>query len=392
MKTRFYNGRIVLRDRILDRGELLCEDGVIRSVGTAEAADEAVDLNGALLVPGFIDIHCHGGGGYDFMDGSCEEIRKIAKHHLNHGTTTLVATTMTDRPENIEAALTRLHELFDADDALTLHGVHMEGPWFSPEECGAQDPSIMSLPTPEAMEQWLMKFPRIERFSMAPELPGAMECGRYGKSRGVVIALGHTAADFDTALEAAKNGYTLATHLYSGMRGVIRVNAYRVAGAVEGCLFDDSMTVEIIADGKHLPISLLRYIYKLKGADRICLITDANRGSGGKEGDYVTVGSLANGTPAIINDGVAKVLDGTCFAGSVATTDRLFRNMAMYTEAPLTDVCRMASTTPARIMGYTDRGEIAPGKRADLVVLDQNYDVREVYLAGRPVKDKEETK
>jgi hypothetical protein len=193
-------------------------------------------------------------------------------------------------------------------------------------------------------------------------------------------------ADFSLIEEASQNGYTLMTHLYSGMKGVTRKNAYRIAGAVEAGLYFDHIFVEIIADGKHLPPELLKFIYKIKGADRICLITDASRACGFPEGATSKIGSLLRGTDIIVEDGVAKLPDRTAFGGSVATFDRLVRTMADAIGDDPVSLSRMASTTPASVMGFDDRGEISEGKKADLVITDKKYNVKKVISSGELVK------
>ena len=381
MKKQIINARIVLPTGILENGVCRFDNGIIEYVGR-EALDgiETVFADGAYLMAGFVDIHCHGGGGYDFMDATSEEMLKIADFHLSHGTTTLVATTMTDREEAIFAVLDRFAEL--GEDRITLHGVHLEGPWLSPMQCGAQDTSKMALPSEKKLLEMIEKYPFIERISAAPELPSGMEVGRLGRERGLVMALAHTDADFDTGVCAADNGYTLITHLYSGMKGVTRVNAYRVAGLVEAGLVDDRLVCEVIADGKHLPAGLLKLIYKCKGADGICLITDSMRGAGLDEGCETMLGRMSDGVPCIIEDGVAKLPDRQAFAGSVATTDRLLRTMYDFVTENLSELSKMLSLTPARVMGYDDRGSIEVGKRADLLIVDEKIKINKIFLKG----------
>ena len=388
MKKEFLNGtgqivnaRIVLSDSVLDGATCRFSNGIIEYIGK-EALPSAptVDAEGGYLMPGFIDTHCHGGAGYDFMDASPEEMLKIADFHLSHGTTTLVATTMTDRMDAITSALDRFAEL--GEDRGTLHGVHLEGPWLNPLQCGAQDTAKMALPNKDAMLSLLEKYPFIEKISAAPEMDGGMELGRIGADRGVVMSIAHTDADFDQTVLAADNGYSLVTHLYSGMRGVTRINAFRVAGCVEGALFDDRLTCELIADGCHLPLNLLRYIYKVKGADRICLVTDAMRGAGSKDGEEVILGRLDDGVRCIVEDGVAKLPDRQSFAGSVATTDRLMRVMHEGAGVDIVSVSKMLSGTPAALMGYTDRGRIERGLRADLIIVDKKLNINKIFLKG----------
>ena len=386
MTTQIIGARIVLPDGILENGVCRYTDGIIDYIGSEpQAADEAIDARGAYLLAGFIDIHCHGGNSFDFMDASPDEMREISRFHLSHGTTTLVPTTMTDRTENIRAALDRLKALYESGDALTLTGVHLEGPWLSPAQCGAQDTSKMQLPSKEALDAFLADYPFISRISAAPELPFGMELGDYATSRELVVALAHSDADFDTTVESASHGYSLMTHLYSGMKGVVRVNAYRVAGAIEAGLVDDRLVAEIIADGKHLPAGLLKLIYKCKGADGICLITDAMRGAGLANGQNTMLGRMDDGVPCMIDDDVAKLPDLTAFAGSTATTDRLVRTMHDLAGIDLVSISRMASATPARVMGFDDRGTIELGKRADLVLINDALPVTQVILHGTPV-------
>ncbi len=380
------NAEIVLATETIKNGCVVVKDGKIIFVGANDTFStnetyETVDAKGMYLLPGFIDIHCHGGNGFDFMDATADEMRKISEFHLQHGTTTLYATTMTDSWENIEAALKNYDELVGKNGLLTLGGVHLEGPWFSPNQCGAQDKSNMLLPSKAKIDELTKKYPFVKRISIAPELKDAIEVGRYAGEKGLVVSAGHTDADFDTVIKASENGYALLTHFYSGMSGVVRKNLYRVAGAVEAGYYSDDLNVEIIADGKHLPDSLLKLIYKVKGADKTCLITDGTRGSGLNEGDTFKLGRRDTGVDCVIEDGVAKLIDKSSFAGSVATADRLFKKMTDC-GISIVDVSKMSSGTPARIMGLTDRGEIKEGKRADLILMNGDSEVQQVFLNG----------
>ena len=384
MKTQIINAKVILDDQILYNGVVAFNNGFITYVGNEEQqVDKTIDAKGNFLFAGFIDIHCHGGNGLDFMDATQSEMTEISKFHLKHGTTTLYATTLTDTMENIENALKVYATI---ENPLTLAGVHLEGPWFSPLQCGAQDTSTMSLPTVKKFEELMRKYPFIKRVSIAPELDGALEVGKCGKSWGISMSIGHTDADFDTVVKASNSGFNLMTHFYSGMRGVVRKNAYREAGAIEGGYYCDNLAVEIIADGKHLPHSLLKLIYKIKGADKICLITDGTRGSGLNDGETFMLGKLDGGTLSIIEDGVAKLPDRTSFAGSVATTDRLVRTMHDLAKVNLCEISKMASKTPAKVMGLTDRGYIAVGMRADFVFMDENLNVQKVIFKGEEVE------
>ena len=384
MKTLIKNVNVVTAKEVINNGAVVIEDGLIVKIGQ-DTASEVIDGKGAYLIPGFIDLHCHGGIGLDFIDCSVEEMEKLSSFHLSHGTTTMLATTLTARPEITENCLKTIGEYKEKNPDGILIGMHMEGPWFSPAQCGAQDPFNMAKPSKKEIERIKEQYPFVLRASVAPELDGAMEFGRKGSELGVVISVGHTDADFDTVVKASENGYTLMTHFYSGMKGVERVNSYRVAGAVEAGYYLDDMDVEIIADGKHLPYSLLKLIYKIKGADKIALITDATRGCGFPNGTKTFIGPKQDAMEIIIDDDVAKLGQGS-FAGSTATYDRLYRTMADAVGKDFVALSKMASTTPARIMGFKDRGEIAVGKRADLILMSENLEIEKIIYKGNIVK------
>ena len=352
MRGQIIHANIVLPDGILSDGVCGYCDGIIDYIGREPQTDVeiTVDAKGAWLLPGFIDIHCHGGNGLDFMDATPDEMTEIAKFHLRHGTTSLLATTMSDRWEAVYAVLDRFAILKEQGRQGTLHGVHLEGPWLNPAQCGAQDTEKMDMPDVARLHRMLEMYPFVERISAAPELPGGMELGRAGSAQKCVMSAAHTDADFEQIEEAVDNGYTLMTHLYSGMGMTVRKNAFRIAGAVEAGLYDDRLFVEVIADGRHLPTTLLKFIHKCKGADRICLITDAMRAAGLADGETSMLGRMNDGVPVIVEDGVAKLLDRLSFAGSVATADRLLRVMHLEAGINLIEVSRMLSATPAKVM------------------------------------------
>ena len=228
----------------------------------------------------------------------------------------------------------------------------------------------------------------IKRWSAAPELKGAINFGRYLQDAGIIASVAHTDAIYEDVVLASKNGYSLFTHLYSAMSGVTRRNGYRYAGVIESAFLIDEMDVEIIADGTHLPAPLLQLIYKIKGPDRIALITDAMRGAGMLEGESV-LGNKDKGLKVLIEDGVAKLIDRTAFAGSVATTNRLVRTMIQMAEIPLIDAIKMMSTTPARIMGVQDtKGSITVGKHADIVIFNDQIDIDKTMIKGEVLYSK----
>ena len=386
MKTAINDIKIVTVGGIV-HGSVEVDGGIITKISkTPLDGGYPIDGTGKYLIPGFIDMHCHGGLGLDFIDCTAEEMEVLAMHHLMHGTTTMLATTLTATEKTINDCLKTFGEYKKANPDGTLLGVHMEGPWFSPEQSGAQDPHTMKKPNAEELEKIKKEYPFVLRVSAAPELEGGMEFGLKAKELGIVASVGHTDADFDTVVEASENGYSLMTHFYSGMKGVTRVNTYRVAGAVDAGYYLDDMNVEIIADGKHLPQSLLKLIYKLKGVDKISLITDATRGCGLPEGTQSFIGPKEAAIPMLIENGVAILKDRTAFAGSTATFDRLYRTMADAIGKDLVALSKMASYNPAKILGLNDRGEIAEGKRADLIVMDENLNVEKIIYKGNIVK------
>lgn len=386
----FQNAAVIKPDGV-ELGDVLVENGKIAEVSfgkkiTAEA--QVIDASGKYLSPGFIDIHTHGGGGADFMDGSVEDIRTACKMHRNHGTTTIVPTTLTSTEQSLYDCLELFNQVNPKEtDMPEILGLHLEGPYFSYEQRGAQDPKYLRNPDPKEYEEVLRRTDRVCRWSFAIELEGGMEFLHTLRSRGIVASLAHSDANAGQVKEAYENGLQAMTHFYSGMASVRRVNAYRVAGAVEAGYLLDDLFVEVIADGCHLPGELLELIYKVKGADKICMVTDSMRAAGMPDGEYF-LGSKEDGMFTIVEDGVAKLPDRSAFAGSVATTDRLVRTMKALTSAPLHEVIRMASLTPAELMGIDDRkGSVSVGKDADLLLLDEKLQVTKVMIRGKLVEE-----
>jgi N-acetylglucosamine-6-phosphate deacetylase len=252
---------------------------------------------------------------------------------------------------------------------------------------GAQNPRYIRNPDPNEYLDILGRSASIKRWSAAPELEGAIEFGRCLKSKGILAALAHTDAIYEEVIVAFENGYTLATHLYSAMSGVTRKNAYRFAGAIESAFIIDEMDVEIIADGIHLPPPLLKLVYKIKGADKTALITDAMRAAGMPEGESI-LGNIDDGLKVIVEGGVAKLPDRTSFAGSVATADRLVRTMVAC-DIPLIDAIKMITATPARILEVSDKkGSLVAGKDADIVIFNNNIEIDTTIIRGRIVYSK----
>lgn len=387
MKTLIKNARVVLPDRIVG-GAVLVHGGIISRVITdgegLPAADEVIDAEGDWLAPGFIDMHTHGAGGSDFMDGTVEAYRRAAVMHARHGTTLLFPTTLTSTNELLfESFETYRKALEEVHEGAAFGGMHLEGPYFSPQQAGAQDPRYLRNPSPE---DYLPIMERgeglLKRWSFAPELDGSEEFASCLKSHGILASIGHTNATFEQCDAAYRSGATHLTHFYSCMSTVTRRNAYRHAGVVEYGYWQDGMTVEIIADGIHVPKSLLNLLVKLKGCDGIALVTDSMRAAGMPEGPSI-LGGLSDGQEVVVEDGVAKLMDRSAFAGSVATADRLVRTMLDLTDVSLPEAVRMASLVPARIMGLDSaKGSIEPGKDADLVIFGDGIKVKRTIIKG----------
>lgn len=385
-------GRNILTPIRLIEGEIAFEDGYISYVGerdkSTDGACRIYDAENATVTPGFIDLHVHGGGGHDFMDGDPAAFHGAAHMHALHGTTTLLPTCsacgegdMMEFLQAYHAARNWRMQTMSAD----MPGVHMEGPYFSPAQAGAQNPDCIVPPRPEQYTKLVeMGKGHILRWSAAPELPGAMEFGRYLRKMGIQASIGHSNAEESVVAEAIENGFSHITHLYSGTSTIIRKLGYRFPGIVESAYLYPELTSEVIADGHHLPASLLQLAYRSIGVRRLALITDALRGAGMPEG-MSEMGSIKDPRPCLIEGGVAKLTDRSAFAGSVTTTDRLVGNMVRLAGASLTDAVKMATITPARIMGWKDRGMLSVGMRADIVLLDEDFRTVKTFVQGKEI-------
>ncbi len=380
---RIKSDKIILEDRIFD-GYVYFEDGIITDVTAEERpADEVYDMTGYYVSPGFIDIHAHGGGGYRF-EGSTEEIVNGCNFHLKHGTTSICPTvsaapfaSMAESAQSIRAAM--------ADPRVqgTILGVHMEGPYLSAKQAGAQCPTHITAPVEEDYLPFIRENADvIARWTYAPENDTEEKFAKTLQKYGIIASAGHTDAIYDDMRRAFENGCSLVTHLYSCTSTVTRDRGFRRLGVIETAYLMDDLFVEIICDGKHLPSELIRLIHKVKGADRIALVTDSLALAGTEQ----THGFMQD-TEFIIEDGVCKLMDRSAFAGSIATADRLVRVAVKEAGISLSDAVRMITLTPARIMGLKSKGRIAPGADADLAILDGDIRVIGVFAKGSPVRD-----
>lgn len=366
--------------------DVLIKDGMIAAIQHPNTlhGDVIVDASGLYLSHGFIDIHVHGGGGHDFMDGTVEAWKGASALHLRHGTTAMVPTTLAAQTQD-------LLDMFDIykqckpylPGGAKLLGLHIEGPYLAPAQCGAQDPAFIRNPDPSEYKQLLDACPDILLWTIAPELPGALAMGDFLMQNGVVPTIGHSEATYEQVCESMLHGFAHIAHLYSATSTIVREMGFRKEGIVESAYLLEGLTCELIADGCHLPAGLLQMAYRFIGPDRLCLVTDAMRAAGQTEGES-TLGSLKNGQRVIIEDGVAKMPDRSAFAGSVCTADRLVRNAIQLGGATMADAIKMMTETPARVLGLSDQtGIVAVGRAADLVAFDQDIRVRMVMTDGQ---------
>lgn len=313
------------------------------------------------------------------MEGTEQAFRQAVKTHMQHGTTAIFPTLSSSTAAMMDAACHTCDQLMK-EPGSPIMGLHLEGPYFNPRKAGAQMPEIIRNPDPKEYHHFVEDYDCVRRWDVAPELPGAIEMGKYITSKGVVAAIGHTAAEYDDVKRAYDAGYSLATHFYNAMPGFHNVREYKHAGTVESVYLMENMSVEMITDGIHVPVPILRLIYTIKGVERTALITDALAVSGSSS-------TKAFDPRVIIEDGVCKLSDRSALAGSIATMDRLINVAVTKANIPLRDACRMASETPARIMGIYDRkGSLQRGKDADIMILDNDIQLRAVYSMGELVE------
>ncbi|MCI0381106.1 MAG: N-acetylglucosamine-6-phosphate deacetylase [Gemmataceae bacterium] len=369
--------------------------GRIRAIGQGASVDSAsspilVDLDGKYLAPGFLDLHVHGGAGHDFMDGTADAFRAVCRAHLRHGTTSLTPTTTVARHDQHLAFLECCRRFKNnGSGGARVLGAHFYGPYFALEARGCHPGDTVRAPVEQEFQQYLAYADCINRATVAPELPGAEAFVRACRQHGIGCNAGHTHATFEQMEAALSWGVTHVDHLFCAMsdRAKLRQSqTYPMRGGVmEATLFFDQLTTEFIADGKHLTRELLLLAHKIKGPDRLALITDCNRALDMPDGEYL-FGPKDGGELIVKRDGVGIMPDGQSLASSVVGMDHCVRTFHQLTGVPLYEVVRMASLTPARIAGVDkDLGSIEPGKSADFVVLDQELRVRAVYLAGELV-------
>lgn len=381
MLTQIINGQILTPQGWLNDGSVLISDGKILEITNSDLAvigAKVIDAKGMYIVPGFVAMHVHGGGGYDFKQATAEAFEAATKAHLNHGATTIFPTISSSSFATLKQAVS-VCETKMKEKGSTILGLHIEGPYLNPKMAGnlfAED--IKGIDKAEYTEL-IESTDCIKRWDISPELEGAHEFAQYTRSKGIMTAITHTEAEYGDIKAAYAAGFTHAAHFYNAMPGFHKRREYKYEGTVESVYLMDNMTVEVIADGRHLPSTIIRLVYKIKGVERTCLVTDALA--------YAACENPNVDPRFVIEDGVCKLADHSSLAGSLATMDKLVQTVVK-AGIPFSDAVRMASETPAKLIGVDDRkGSLQKGKDADILIFDRNLNLRAVWSMGNLVEE-----
>lgn len=372
------NANIIFLDKI-EKGDLLINDGKVKAInpGSYESDANIIDGTGLYLSPGFIDVHIHGAGGYDTMNGTYESLNEISKNIVKHGTTSFTPTTMTVAVKDIYKSMEAISKAKEiGTEGANVLGAHLEGPFINPQAIGAQNPNFLQKPSKETYHDMVGKYEdAVTSITIAPEVEGALDLISYLNNKGVRVSLGHTKATYIEAMEGIKHGVSHSTHLFNAMTPF----QHREAGAV-GAIFDSNITTETISDGIHISYPSLRTAYKVKTTDKVLLVTDAMEACCMPEGSY----SLG-GQPVIVKNGAARLENGA-LAGSILTLDNAVKNVYTNTNYPLHEIIKMATYNPAKHCKVDDKkGLIKEGYDADLVLFDDNIEIKYSIVGGKIV-------
>lgn len=380
MITRIKSNKIILEDRIFS-GYVYFENDKITKVSEKELPfDKEYDMTDLFVSPGFIDIHTHGANGYDFINSE-NDVIEGCNFHLTHGTTSICPTISAAPIEKMERALEYVKRALSNDTLKSnIIGAHLEGPYLSKEQCGAQSPGFITPPLEADYKRIVNSYKDvIARWTYAPENDKNGEFCRFLTENSIVASAGHTNAEYSDMKTAKENGCSLITHLYSCTSTITRKQGFRYLGVIESAYLMDDLYVEIIADGKHLPPELISLILKIKGYDKVALITDSLSiaGTDKKHGFMID-------TEYIIEDGVCKLTDRSAFAGSIATADVLIKTLTQDVGIMLHDAVKLLTKVPAKIMRQ-NKGVLSSGKDADIIVFDDDITVKKAFVMGNEI-------
>ena len=402
----FTNARLIFPDGIRDGLEVVVEEGRIaaihpptpklRRIGERVRENEIVDLDGNYLAPGFIDLHVHGALGRDTMEASAEAFRSICDYHASGGTTSLTLTTATAPLNEVVKVLQAVRDSMEQRSVVgtprcgvrtaqravpTIVGVHVEGPFISKAKAGAQRAEFIQDPSPAAVRQLLEHAEVLQRVTIAPELPGALEAIEVFRAHGISVSGGHSDAWEEDARAAFGRGMRSVTHTFNCMSSARRRDIYRVAGLLEFALSEPDISCELIADCHHVSLTLMKILYRAKGPQGICLVTDATAGAGLPNGSRFAL----FGKDCIVENGVCILADHSALAGSAARMIDLVRVMVREVNVPLNEAIAMATENPARAIGLATKGRLIVGADADLVVLSPQLDVVRTFRCAEGV-------
>ena len=376
---RIKSDKIIIGESLFD-GYVYALNGKITEVSkTEKPCEECYDFTGKYVSAGFIDMHTHGAGGYAFMNSSVEDVVEGCDYHLRHGTTSIVPTISAGEFQTMKQAVVNIHKAKGKTKGNIL-GAHLEGPYLSPKQAGAQCPVFITPPKKQDYESLIEEYGKsITRWTYAPENDENGEFCKYLTEHGIIASAGHTDAKYADMVVAIENGCNLITHLYSCTSTVTRDHGFRSLGVIESAYLRDELYVEIIADGKHLPPDLIKMIIKIKGTDKVALITDSLEIAG----TNVTEGVMS-GTEFIVEDGVCKLKDRTAFAGSVATANRLIQTLVNDCGYDVPTAVKMLTEVPAKIL-KVKKGKLEKGYDADIIIFNEAIKVETVFVGGKIV-------
>lgn len=380
-----YIGNLVLPDRIIYGGRIICEDGIITEIQQAEKNDVS---KYPYITPGFIDIHNHGALGYDYMDCTSESFDVISRYLIEHGVTTAQCTTVSAMKEDILHFIEAFREWKKQSEndvnRCRFSGIHLEGPFLAPASRGAHPLEVLR--TPGDGYDWVLEHADVvKEMTLAPELRGMTSMIRELTKAGIVVSGGHDKAELEDIIKAVESGMSHCTHIYCAMSTLHKTDAQRKCGLCEYAMTHQNVTAEMIADNHHVPPLLAQMIYKCKGPEHLCVVSDAISPAGLPESDSLyLLGTGDNATKVFVEDGVALVEDKSCYAGSVQALDQMVTNLVKDCNISLVDAVRMASLTPAEVIGIDNEyGSICVGKKADLCFMDKDLSVLQTVISGK---------